>query len=412
MQLRKAVSAVAVATLTALLAACGGGGDSGDDKATVTMWIYPVVVDETQHRAYWSQTVDAFKAQNPNIDVKVEIFPWANRDEALTTAIAGNKGPDVVYLIPDQIPKYATAIEPMDSHLDAAAKSDYLDNVVKSVTMDNKLMGAPILTSALSLLCNKKVFAAVGQTAYPKTWDDVKAMAPAFKAKGYDMISYDGDLKTTLNVTFYPLLWQAGGDVFAADGKSVAFDQAPGVQALTFLKDMVDGGYINKGPITTTPPIEQSRLAQNKVACSWSVTPADLTKFWGKDNIQVLPPLTNAKQVTYGTVGSLVMLKGSKNKTAAAKWVNFATSAANVKTYDTASGFFSPIKSTGALYANDPVLAEAEKNTQYATVGPLQVKSRDVMGALAPEIQAALLGQKSPEQALKDAAKAANAMLG
>lgn len=412
MQLRKAVSAVAVATVAALVAACGGGGDSGDDKATVTMWIYPVVVDEAQHRAYWTSTVDAFKAQNPNVDVKVEIFPWANRDEALATAIAGNKGPDVVYLIPDQIPKYANAIEPMDSHLDAAAKSDYHENVVKSVTLDGKLMGAPILTSALSLVCNKKVFAAAGQTAYPKTWDDIKAMAPAFKAKGYDVLSYDGDLKTTLNVTFYPLLWQAGGDVFAADGKSVAFGEAPGVQALSFLREMVDGGYINKGPITTSPPIEQSRLAQGKVACSWSVTPTDVEKFWGKDNIQVVAPLTNAKQVTYGTVGSLVMLKGAKNKSATAKWINFATSADSVKKYDTASGFFSPRKSTGALYGSDPVRSEAEKNVQYATVGPLHVKARDIMGALAPEIQAALLGQKTPEQAMQDAVKAANAMLG
>ncbi len=230
MQLRKAVSAVAIATAAALLAACGGGsGGSGQGPASVTMWIYPVLADETKHRAFWNETIAAFKAQNQNIDVKVEIFPWANRDEALATAIAGRKGPDVVYLIPDQIPKYANAIEPIDGHLSTAAKSDYLDNVVKSITIDGKMMGAPVLTSALSLVCNRKVFQDVGQARYPKTWADILSMAPAFKAKGYDILSYDGDLKTTLNVTFYPLLWQAGGDVFSADGKSVAFDEAPGV---------------------------------------------------------------------------------------------------------------------------------------------------------------------------------------
>src|SRR5687767_7997258 len=193
MQLRKAVSVVAMATAAALLAACGGGtAGTGNEPASVTMWIYPVVADEAKHRAYWNETVAAFKAQNSNIDVKVEIFPWANRDEALATAIAGKKGPDVVYLIPDQIPKYANAIEPIDSHLPASAKSDYLDNVVKSISMDGKMMGAPVLTSALSLICNKKVFQDAGQTTYPKTWADIKAMAPAFKAKGYDILSYDG----------------------------------------------------------------------------------------------------------------------------------------------------------------------------------------------------------------------------
>jgi multiple sugar transport system substrate-binding protein len=413
MRLRTAMT-VAAATAMALLAGCGGSGDGGGggDRSSVTMWIYPVITDEAQHRAFWDSTVSAFKAANPNVDVNVEIFPWANRDESLSTAIAGNKAPDVVYLIPDQIPKYVNAIEPMDPHLDPALRSDYLPNVVSSVTVDGKMAGAPILTSAQSLVCNKKVFAAAGQSTYPSTWDDVRAMAPKFKAEGFDVLSYDGDLKTSLNLTFYPLLWQAGGDVFSGDGKSVAFAQPPGVQALTFLRELVAAGYVDKGPITSSPPFEQSRLAQGKVACSWTVTPTDVEKFWGKDNIQVSAPLSAAKRVTYGTVGSLVMLKGAKDKEATAKWINFAVSAANVKKYDTAGGFFSPLKSTGPLYAADPVLAEAEKNVQYATVGPLHEKARDVMGALGPEIQAALLGKKSPEQALGDAAKAADAILG
>ena len=41
------------------------------------------------------------------------------------------------------------------------------------------------------------------------------------------------------------------------------------------------------------------------------------------------------------------------------------------------------------------------------TVGELSSSSRALMGVFAPEIQAALLGQKSPADALKDAAAAA-----
>jgi len=413
MRVRKRLSAVAVALVAALAAAgCGGSGSGDSDKKSVTMWIYPVIFDEGKHRAFWDETVNAFKAKHPEVDVKIEIFPWANRDQALGTAIAGNKGPDVVYLIPDQLPKYARSIEPVDKYLDGGAKSDYRENVVKSVTIDGKMMGAPILTSAVTVICNKKVFAAVGRQTYPANWADMLAMAPAFKAKGYDMTTYAGDIKNTLNQTFYPLLWQAGGDVFSPDGKSVAFNSDAGRKALTFVKQLVDGGYVDKTLLTTLPPTEQTRIAQNKVACLWHVAPQEVEEFWGKENIKVLPPFTEAEQIGYGTVGSLSMLKGAEDKEAAGEWIEFATSAEIAKKYDVASGFFSAKKSAGTLYADDPVLGEQEKYVGMTTVGPLHEKARDIMGVLAPEIQAALLGKKSVDQALADAEKAANQLLG
>ncbi|MFC7547688.1 ABC transporter substrate-binding protein [Plantactinospora sp. GCM10030261] len=413
MRVRKGLAAMA-GLLASALAVTGCGGSGGSDGATtsVSMWVYPVISDEAQHRAFWDDKVAAFKAENSGIDVKVEIFPWANRDQSLSTALAGNKGPDVVYLIPDQLPKYARNIEPVDTYLDAAAKDDYLDNVKESVTIDGKMMGAPILTSAQGLLCNKKVFAAVGQTTYPKTWDELLAMAPAFKAKGFDMTAYPGDPKQTLNLTFYPLLWQAGGDVFGSDGTSAAFNSDAGRKALTFLKQLVDGGYVDKSLITALPPIEQTRIGQGKVGCVWHLEPAAVEPVWGKDNIQALAPLTGTKQAQYGTVGSLVMLRGAEDKAAAGKWISFATAPENAKEYDLAARFFSPKKSVGTLYPADPVLGELEKNVGLTTVGPLNEKSRDIMGALAPEIQAALLGRKPVDRALGDAEKAANALLG
>lgn len=215
-----------------------------------------------------------------------------------------------------------------------------------------------------------------------------------------------------MNQTFYPLLWQAGGDVFSPDGKSVTFNSDAGKKALTFAKQLVDGGYVDKTLLTTAPPIEQTRIAQNKVGCVWHVPAAEIEKFWGKENIQVIPHFTETKQIGYGTVGSLSMLKNAESKEATGKWIAFATNAENSKKYDVGAGLFSARKSTGSLYAGDPVFGEQEKHVGTSTVGPLHEKARDVQGVLSPEIQAALLGKKSVEQALDDAAKAAAPLLG
>ncbi|MEO3778363.1 sugar ABC transporter substrate-binding protein [Micromonospora sp. B11E3] len=404
---------VAVAALVAgLLTACGGGGsDAGDDRQSITMWIYPVIPDEATHRGFWDKQVAAFRADHPGTDVKVEIFPWAKREESLTTAIAGGKGPDVVYLIPDQLGKFNKMIEPVDEYLPADAKADYRENVRAAVTLDGRMLGAPILTSSNPLMCNAKVFAAAGITEYPKTWADLLALAPRFKAKGFDVTNYYADPSATLNQSFYPLLWQAGGDVFGADGRSVAFDGPAGVKALTFLKQLVDGGYVEKDLITSIPAFEQTNVAKNKVACTWQHVPADVEKFWGKENIKIFPPLSDARSVGYGTVGSLSILKGSKAKKAAGEWVSFVTAPAVASAYDTAGGYFSAKTSAGSLYPQDPVNTEMEKTLGSTTVGALNEKSREVMGVLAPEIQAALIGKKTPEQALADAAKAAQALL-
>lgn len=412
----------AAAALALALTGCGNSGGTapssakgggGDQATSVSMWVYPLIADQAKNQTFWDAAAADFKKQHPNVDVKVSVFPWANRDQALTTALAAGKGPDLVYLIPDQLAKYQAqgVIEPVGDYLDASVKSSYRDNVVSSVTMDGKMLGAPVLMSAVPAMCDKRAFEKAGVTDYPKTWDDLMAIAPKFKAAGIYVTEYAATPDWSLNQTFYPWLWQSGGDVFSQDGSKVAFDSPAGVEALTYLRKLIDAGYVDKTTLTQNPPPEQSPQAKGKIACLFHLTPADVAPFWGKNTV-VLPPLTDKAQKTYGTVGSFSMLKGAKDKKAAGEWLSYVTSDDVIKKLDTAGGFFSPKKTTGSLYPNDPIQAATEKILDTTTVGPLNPKARDIMGALSPEIQAALLGKKTPEQALKDAAAQAQQLLG
>ncbi|SFY44603.1 ABC transporter substrate-binding protein, partial [Streptomyces atratus] len=230
------VPLLSAALATTVLAGCGSG--TGDGGSTITMWTYPVIFDEAKNKAYWDGLVKEFEKKHTGTKVKVETYPWANRDTALATAIGAGKGPDVVYLIPDQLPKYERSIVPADQYMPARAKADYTKFALDSVTVDSKVLGTPVLTSANPLICDKRVFKAIGESEYPTTWDELAGLAPKLKKKGYYATSYSGDTQQTLNMTFYPLLWQAGGDVFSEDGKNVTFNDAAGVKALTYLKKL------------------------------------------------------------------------------------------------------------------------------------------------------------------------------
>ena len=413
MRVKKFIGAVAGLAAVGLVAGCSaGGGDAASGDQHVTVWLYPVIADEAAHKEFWDQTIADFEAENEGITVDYEIFPWANRDESLQTAIAANKGPDLVYLIPDQIPKYGKSLAAVDNYVTDQV-GDLRENASKAVTVDGAMLGSPLIMNSKPLVCNAAAFEAVGEAGnYPETWDDLMALAPTFQAAGYDVTNYWGSVDATLNESFYPLLWQAGGSVFSEDGSSVAFDSPEGIEALQFAVDLAEGGYIEKDLLTTIPAFEQTNTAKGKIACTWQQGPADVAGFWGEENVVVLPPLKQAEAVAFGTVGSLSVLKTAENLDAAGQWAAFATSPAVSTEYAKAAGWFSPYESESGLYADDPVLSALEDTLQYTTAGEVNEKSREVMGVLAPEIQAALIGEKTPEQALKDAAAAANPLLG
>lgn len=413
--MRKLARTLAALALSAALAATGcspssegGGGASGDQ--TVTMWMYPVVPDEAKNKELWGAMVSKFKEANPGIDVKIEFFPWKQRDEAIQTALTAKTAPDLIYLIPDQLSAYKEAIEPMDPHLGEARIADLLPNAKDAVTLDGAMMGAPMLTSANPLLCNKAAFEKVGLTEYPSTWQDVIDMAPRFTENDMQIIAYSAVPTQTLNLTFYPVLWQAGGTVFK-DGK-VNFNAAEGKEALEYLKKLADMKALDPDSLTTVLELEQTGIAAGRVGCAWDYTAKDLGSQVGPENVVVLPPLKGKESVGYGTVGTIAMFKDAKNKEAAGKFAAFATDPANSADYLTTAGYFSPVEGKGPDYSQDPTLSEIQKTLPQMKFGELHPQARAVMGALAPEIQAAILGQKTPEQALNDAAAAAESIIG
>ncbi|MBB6097505.1 ABC-type glycerol-3-phosphate transport system substrate-binding protein [Deinobacterium chartae] len=384
-------------------------------RGNISVWVYPLIPDEKEHRALWNDLVSGFNKQYPNLRVSVDIQPWAGRNEKLAAAVAAGRAPDLVYLIPDQIPQFVrlNALQPIT--LNAKDRADYFKGAIDGVTYQGKMYTAPILMSAYATVYNKKLFEQAGVTTYPKTWADVAKIAPKFKEKGLYLTSYSGALEETLNGTFYPFLWQAGGSVFAKDGKSVAFNSAAGVRALTFIVDLFKNGYADPSTATRMVTGSDTPLARQKAAASFALdsgTTRQLIDIWGSDdNLVIGLPLRGSKQVTYGTVGGFAMPTKRGDSAAAKAFLDYLIQPATLKKINLGAGYFPPRKSVGKLHDNDPVLSRLEDSVQYAIPGEVHPLSRQVMSVLAPELQAAILGKKTPKQALDDAARAANDLI-
>jgi multiple sugar transport system substrate-binding protein len=411
-KLRSVVPLVVCLLAGASLVACGsddGGGAATGEKASgsITVRAYPLKTEE-EDKQFWAGQVEAFKKVNPNITVKVDVQPWKDRETTLVTQITGGNAPDVAYMIPDELRAFQAkgALDPIP---DSVSREDYRPAALDAATVDGQLFGAPILMSVVPGTCDKKVLAQVGVTTPPATWDDLMEIAPALKAKGLYATQIDASNAAVLNTTFYPWIWQAGGDVFDSDGK-LTLTSGAAKKALTFLTDLVAKGYAPKAEATTAVPLEQSALAKRQVACEYNIQPILLAEQWGDDRL-VTAPLKDKDQKTYGTVGSFTILKGSKNKGAAAEWLKFVTSPDVMKAIDEFGAFNAPKTTASPEYPAGSVDAETAKYLDMTYSGPPVAKAREIQAVVAPEVQAAVLGEKSPSQALADADKAAQPIL-
>ncbi|MEU9835772.1 extracellular solute-binding protein [Streptosporangium sp. NPDC048047] len=411
--MKKATAAGVAAALS--LAAAGCGADSGSDKSVVTLWMYPVISDQAKNQAFWSKVEKDFEAANAAVDVKIDQQPWEGRQEKVTTALVSKKGFDLVVLGPDQLPQYAEqgTIEAVDDVV-APDKAAYLPNALTGLTVGGKLYGVPIYQTITAPIYNKKLFADAGVDKAPETLAELKATAPKLAAQKVAVLDYPGKPEVSLNQSFYPILWANGGTVFAADGKSVAFNGPEGVESLQLLLDLKAAGGLPENTASKGNDIEGGALASGRTAMYHAATALQADQLGtaiGAENVGIGLPLEGRKRIAFGIPGALVLARHSENKDAAKKFAAYVASPAVTAELAKESGFF-PARTDVTVPGQTESSKEFAKSLQYAFPGDTHPKARQVMGVLAPHIQAALLGKEDARTALDAAAKEADQLLG
>ena len=249
----------------------------------------------------------------------------------------------------------------------------------------------------------------------PKTWDDLRSAAPVLAKKGIAVMDYAGSPEQTLNLSFYPLLWQAGGTVFTDDAKDVAFDSAAGEAALQLLVDLKKLGGLPADAATDGPKVEGAPIAAGKVAMRATTSLPELKQMraaLGDENVALGAPLQGAVQATYGNPGLLALTSINKkdNRDAAYTLMSYLSSAESQKALNAAAGNL-PTRTDAEPPSTDPDLVAMAEALKSANPGESSPVARQVMGTLAPNIQAALRGDVSAREALDRAAEEARGIL-
>ncbi|MET1051611.1 MAG: sugar ABC transporter substrate-binding protein [Mycetocola sp.] len=297
-----------------------------DLKASITYGLW----DQNQVAAI-EENIEAFNEEYPNIEVNVNVTPFAEYWTKLQTQASSDTLPDIFWMNGPNIGLYASngQLEPISGAVEAEDidPANYPESLVDLYNVDDVQYGVPKDFDTIGVWTNKALFeqAGVERPTEDWTWEDFQTTAAeistALKAEGI----YGGAGGMDGQTTYYNTILQAGGSVID-DGKSgyASDGSQAGIQFWTDL--IASGGSPSIQQLTDTTADQW--FTSGKLAMYWggswfrsALTDTDLAA-----DITVLPLPAGDEQATVIHGVSNVVSAASENKQAAQAFQVFLAS--------------------------------------------------------------------------------------
>lgn len=445
MRTRSLAGVAAVAASTLLLASCSGGGDPSEQAAdvdfsaaptgTLAAWGFENADDVGQSR------LDYAAEQLP--DVQVTLDATAFDAQKFTTRIAGGNVPDVVQMDRRYVTTYAAQglLMPLDSCFEAQGVNPtdrWYRNVVDDVTYEDAVYAVSQFYQPPAILLNMNVLNEAGVSPDAFDTSDMDGLLAAIEK------IYEGSGSTPTRLGFDPVatgqggLWVLGmGGQLTDDSGTPTLDDPSNAAGIDALKRITDaqGGYAAVKSFTDSFDTfgDANQFVSNQVgaqvANQWY--PNVLSAYRDQISLQAVP-FRNAEGQPFSLASgtAFVIPAGAKNPAAACAWMTDLTStdawmaagAARAGTIESKGGLNTGLF-TGSPEADEKIRSQYVTptgdsgfdqviSTYYDVVGSgrsfgSSPAGQDIQNELNNAITAALLGDKTTEQALADAQQAA-----
>lgn len=289
---KRLLSAILALAMLIALAACGGAStstppannttppanDTGvlaggtESKEVVEVVFWDMMSGNEKYPALAEAQAAKITEEYPNIKIKYQSIPWANRYETFTTAIAAGEAPDFSngggyqsfqFYEMGEILDVAPIIKDWEAR---GILKNYNMDLINYFQVDGAQVGVPTGVDPRLVIYRKDWFDAAGIAA-PKTWDDIYAAAKHFTntAEGtYGMVypceGADG------NLVF--MMWpnMNGTGVWSEDGKTVNWNNPANVEAVNFIRKLNDEGLVPPGMSAYTNAEVIQMCSQDKAA--------------------------------------------------------------------------------------------------------------------------------------------------
>lgn len=417
-------SSIAIGLLT--VAACAPGS-TPTSAATTSAPAKPVTVNVWH---YWDgANADTFQAMadeysksHPGVTVKAVNIPSSDLITKIQTSAKTDTLPSVAIMDLVSVPQVAQTGKLVDLKplIDSATMSDIYPALLDFGKDGDKQYAVPVSTNNLGYMYNKDLYkkAGLNPDSPPKTWEDLVTQAQQIKDKtgepGVELYTQAGDSGEGLTWNFQVSLWQAGGEFLSADNKTAAFNTAAGKKALQFWVDLLNKGL---APRTQWGAFEKGNAGGAQEG-AWMVG------IWKSDppfdfGTATVPYPSDGKPATnMGGERAVVFTSDEATQKASADFLTWFLAPEQVTSWSEKTGMLPVRKAVGDSAAYKQWIATTEPRMQPFVDQLATAKSRpntplypQVSLAFAKQIEKALAGQVSVDDALKGAETDVNAVL-
>lgn len=424
---RKFFSAGLTGTAAVYLAACGSGSSSSSSSSSAATSSGPVTLNNLfQQQAGYSASdlagmTAAFEKAHPNIKVNNTLVAYeALHDKIVSAAPAGTYDAvlgDVIW--PAEFGSKGI-VKDITSLVNTLPTKQIFPGALVMANYQNKYYGMPWILDTKYMFANGSMLKKAGVSPSSlKTWDGVVNALKQIKAKGIVKYPWLGSWSQAEAVVcdYAQLLGAFGGKFLDSSGKP-AFQTGGGLQALQFMKMLLDDGLADPASTSSLEAdvlkaFQQGRIAMN---LNWTFQLAGALdpsqSRVAKDDVMIMhTPAGTSGQTAPGCNGGqpVMITSGSKHPNEAWEYIKFITS------QPTQDGYVKDSLPIWAASYDDPAVIKTA-GSQLVSVAKTQLPNmilrpqvtnyNSASQALQVQIQNALLGKKSPQDALNAAASA------
>jgi len=376
---------------------------------------------------YFNQLIATFESENPEITVRWVDVPWADMQSKILTAVSAGTAPDVVNLNPD----FAAQLAGLNAWLDLQDKvspeqqQQYLPKIWEASTLDGKSFGIPWYLTTSVTIYNQQLLEQAGiplPAAEDTEWDQVSTYENLAEVARRVR---EATGKYAFFVTFVPedsaevlqSFVQMGVQLIDDEGQA-AFNTPEGQAAFQYWVDLYKDGLLPR-EVLTQGHRRAIELYQSGEVALLSSSPHFLeTVATNAPAIAevsgVAPQITGSTGAKSVAVMNLVIPQSTDYPEAALKFALFVTNnenqlafakAANVLPSTVAAledGYFTDLPAD----VTPPDRARMVSASQMEDAQVLLPQIEDVkqlQGIIYDNLQAAMLDQKTVEQAIADA---------
>lgn len=361
-----------------------------------------------------------FYEKYPDVSVSVDYTSYKKLNEKLTTALASGLVPDVMMMGVGWVEPFAArgALGPLE--VDESSLSGYAEEVLKAGRWEGELYALPVMLDTRIGIYRKDMFKEAGIDGPPTSWKEIAEVAVKLTERdgsgkltraGIDVLSLDP------RQMWEVLLWSNGGDLFNEDGSEVRFNSPEGVEALQFVTDLIrvqqveDIGFSEQGadPLPIINDRAAMMIGHNNV---WTTALKQRPELIEKDLLGAFLIEESEPAMFYG--GTLATMSSSSKYPAAAQaLVEFlASEDAALAASEQRGNVPALTKLLDTEYVkNNGFVQFAMQNLENGHPEGGNAAWLEIRSGFKAAIEAALLGQKSPQQALDDLAADAKAAM-